>query len=87
MLGPSNTEANWLLTIDCTSYRDPYSLKDATEQVLEELRNSLPAPGFKKVEIPRERERNCRKASKSKIHITSKTWRQILDLETQLNKP
>ena len=75
LLGPSTTEANWLLlVIDCSRYRGSDSMHHAAENVLDEIRNCPPAPGFKKVEIPGERERNCRKASQGKNHVPSKTW-------------
>lgn len=88
LLGPSTTEANWLLlVIDCSRYRGYDSMQHAAENVLDEIRNCPPAPGFERVEIPGERERNCRKASQGKIHVPSKTWKQILDLKEQLKKP
>ena len=56
MLGPSSPECNWfLLAIDTTRYRSRDALQAAAEEVLADLRNCPPAPGFDRVEIPGER--------------------------------
>ena len=43
-----------------------------------------PAAGFKKVEIPGERERKQRQQSNGIIAVTEKTWKQILELSEKL---
>ena len=85
MLGPSTTEGNWLLiTVNTQRFREPSSLSVAAEEVLQELRACPPAPGFDRVEIPGERERDYREQSGSIISIPEKTWGQIIALQTSL---
>ena len=75
MLGPSTTEGNWLLlTLDATRFREAPAMEAAAEEVLAELRNCPPAPGFDRVEIPGEREREHRKQSKSVAAVPEQTW-------------
>jgi len=81
LLGPSTTETNWLLiAVDATRFRDAPAMQSAAEAVLAELRDCPPAPGFERVEVPGERERECREAANGIIHVPEKTWRQILAL-------
>jgi len=64
MLGPVTTECNWLaLGLDCARYRAPEAMRDAAEEVLAELRACPPAAGFRRVEVPGERERDHREAT------------------------
>ena len=86
LLGPVVTEANWLLIcIDTKRFNNENSLKAKAEEILKELRNSAPAPGHERVEIPGEREREHRELSKGKLSIPKLTWKQICDLEKSLN--
>lgn len=86
MLGPSTTECNWLLiTLDTGRWRSASGLQAAAEEVLDEIRTCPPAPGFSKVEVPGERERNHRKASAGEILVPEETWRQICALSKQLS--
>jgi len=81
LLGPSTTETNWLLiAVDATRFRDAPAMQAAAEAVLAELRACPPAPGFDRVEVPGERERECRARANGIIHVPEATWRQILDL-------
>ncbi len=87
MLGPSTTEGNWLLiTLDAHRFRESLALSRAAEEVLEELRSCPPAPGFNRVEIPGERERDYRKKSGGVISVPKETWDQIIALHTRLQK-
>ena len=87
MLGPSSPECNWfLLTIDTRRFRQPAALKAAAEEVLADLRNCPPAPGFEEVEIPGERERKQRSKSNGIIAIPEETWQQVLALFNALQK-
>ena len=88
MLGPTQTECNWLMiTLDTRRYREPHTMQQVAEEILDELRNCPPAPGFDKVEVPGERERDYRKRSeKTGIAIPHQTWQQILDLAQRLSK-
>jgi len=85
MLGPSTTECHWLLiTLDATGFREPSAMQSAAEELLDELRQCPPAPGFERVEIPGEREREYRARSNGIISIPEETWRQILALHSSL---
>lgn len=87
MLGPSSPECNWfLITIDTRKFRHPDALQAAAEEVLADLRDCPPAPGFDRVEIPGERERNQRRLSNGIIALPEDTWRQILELSEKLKK-
>lgn len=87
MLGPSSPECNWfLLAIDTRKFRQPDALQAAAEEVLADLRNCPPAPGFDRVEIPGEREREQRRMSNGVIAIPEATWRQVLELSDALNQ-
>jgi len=85
MLGPSTTECHWLLiTLDATGFREPSAMQSAAEELLDELRQCPPAPGFDRVEIPGEREREYRAQANGIISIPEETWRQILSLRSSL---
>lgn len=87
MLGPSSPECNWfLLAIDTRKFRHPDALQAAAEEVLDDLRNCPPAPGFDRVEIPGEREREQRRRSNGVIAVPEETWRQMLDLSAELKQ-
>ena len=86
MLGPTETEGSWLLlTVDTSRYREPGQLQRIAEEILDELRNCPPAPGFERVEIPGEREREHREKTIDKgIALPQQTWQQIVDLSKRL---
>jgi LDH2 family malate/lactate/ureidoglycolate dehydrogenase len=85
MLGPVTAEANWLLiVIDATRYRDTLGMAGTAEDILAELRDCPPAPGFASVDIPGERERDHRAMSGGKITVPEATWTQIGDLARSL---
>lgn len=85
MLGPSTTECNWLLiTLDTSRFRDGNAMTSAAEEVLAELRDCPPAPGYDRVEIPGERERAYRAASGNVLHIPTSTWTDIQTLSATL---
>ena len=87
MLGPASSECNWfLLAIDTRRFREPEALQEAAEEVLDDLRNCPPAPGFKRVEIPGEREREQRRRSNGVIAVPEQTWRQLIELSEELNQ-
>ena len=86
LLGPSTTEGNWLLiTLDAHRMRESSALSRAAEEVLEELRCCPPAPGYERVEIPGEREREHRERSAGVVSIPSETWGQVMNLYDSLN--
>ncbi|MCP5081003.1 MAG: Ldh family oxidoreductase [Alphaproteobacteria bacterium] len=85
MLGPAVTECNWLLIVlDATQFRSAGPLQSAAEEVLSELRNCPPAPGFEQVEIPGERECIHREKSAGTIAVPEATWEQIRALAERL---
>ena len=87
LLGPTKTEGNWLvITFDTTNLRPGSQIETAAEEVLAELRNCPPAPGFERVEIPGERERNHRHASNGLIAVPDRTWQQICDLHADVTQ-
>jgi LDH2 family malate/lactate/ureidoglycolate dehydrogenase len=64
MLGPVTTECNCLcLAIDPARHREPSAMGATAEEILVELRACPPAPGFARVEVPGERERDLRAAN------------------------
>ena len=85
MLGPSSPECNWfLLAVDTRRFREPGALQAAAEEVLSDLRNCPPAPGFERVEIPGEREREQKRRSKGVIAVPEQTWNQLMTLYDEL---
>ena len=87
MLGPSSPECSWfVLAIDTRRFRQPGALQAAAEDVLSDLRNCPPAPGFDRVEIPGEREREQRRRSNGIIAVPEETWRQVLALSDALKE-
>jgi LDH2 family malate/lactate/ureidoglycolate dehydrogenase len=85
MLGPSTTECHWLLVaIDTLRFREAAPFHAAAEELLAEMRACPPAPGFERVEIPGERERDHRRNAAGTIAVPEPTWRQILDLAARL---
>ena len=85
MLGPSSPECNWfLLAIDTKRFRAPDAMQAAAEEVLADLRNCPPAPGFDRVQIPGEREREQRARSNGIISVPEATWEQVLALSAEL---
>jgi LDH2 family malate/lactate/ureidoglycolate dehydrogenase len=86
MLGPASTECNWLvLAIDAARYREPGAMQQAAEEILAELRDCPPAPGFERVLVPGERERDLRAKSLSTgIALPTRTLHQIHQLADRL---
>ena len=87
MLGPATTECNWLMiALDCERYREPHTMQIVAEQILEELRQCPPAPGFEKVEVPGERERGYRNRTEHQgVSLPDQTWQQIQQMSVRLN--
>jgi LDH2 family malate/lactate/ureidoglycolate dehydrogenase len=85
MLGPVKTECNWLLVaMDAYRWRSGEHMGAAAEEILDEIRNCPPAPGFERVEVPGERERDYRSQSDGIIAVPERTWQQITALATRL---
>ena len=87
MLGPASPECTWfLLAIDTRRFRQPEALQAAAEEVLADLRDCPPAPGFERVEIPGEREREQRRRSNGVIAVPEQTWHQLVELSEELKR-
>ena len=84
---PVVAEAHWLMiAMDVYRFRDRDRFRQTAEELLAELRACPPAPGFERVEIPGERERDLYRCSRGRIAIPEKTWRQILALHERLGR-
>ncbi|MGA0925195.1 MAG: hypothetical protein ACO3R6_11995, partial [Lutimaribacter sp.] len=57
---------------------------DVAEDILAELCDCPPAPGFARVEIPGERERAQRVAAHETLAVPARTWKQIETLAASL---
>ncbi|MFT5113121.1 MAG: LDH2 family malate/lactate/ureidoglycolate dehydrogenase [Parasphingorhabdus sp.] len=86
MLGPVSTEGSWLmLSVDTSRFRQPGKLQVVAEEILAELRGCPPAPGYNRVEVPGEREREYRQKSlETGIAVPEQTWNQIQELASKL---
>ncbi len=86
MLGPTTTEGGWLLlTVDTTRYQESSTMQRIAEEILDDMRNCPPAPGFERVEVPGEREREHRQRTiDAGIALPARTWRQIEQLSQRL---
>lgn len=82
MLGPATTEANWLMiTVDTSRYQQAPVMRCIAEEILSELRSCPAMPGFERVEIPGEREREHReRARRSGVAVPRETWSKLLGL-------
>ena len=79
MLGPVSVECNWLMiAVDCGLYREVDAMQETAEEIFAELRNCPPAPGFQRVEISGERERDRRTANADKtLFLPAAAWAEI----------
>lgn len=86
MLGPATTECNWLvLALDTSRFGAPARMREMAEEMLAELRDCPPAPGFARVEVPGERERALRAANLSRgIALPERTLASIHALARRL---
>lgn len=86
LLGPVSVECNWLMiAMDCGLYREAGAMQETAEEILAELRNCPPAPGFQRVEIPGERERDRRAENASKpLCLPTAAWAEIEKLANSL---
>jgi LDH2 family malate/lactate/ureidoglycolate dehydrogenase len=86
MLGPVTTEVNWLIiAIDTTRHRDPHIMQTVAEDILGELRDCPPAPGFARVQVPGERERDERQRNADDIlALPASTWEALQRLASTL---
>ena len=81
MLGPVRRECNWLLIgIDTNRFNAPAEMQRIAEEILAEMRDCPPAPGFDRVHIPGERETEYRHLANGVIALPEATWDQITAL-------
>ena len=81
LLGPVKIEGNWLLlVIDARKMRTAAGLQARAGEIMADMRNCRPAPGFDRVDVPGQRERRIRAESNGIIAIPAATWRAILAL-------
>ena len=85
LIGPVETEANWLLLmIDTTRMTSADHLKARAEVIFADMKNTRPAPNVKAVEIPGQRERALREAADGQINLPEKTWQDIRVLDRKM---
>ncbi len=85
LVGPAKVECNWMvMVLDTKQLRSKSHMETIAEEILAELRECPPAPGFDKVEIPGERERLHRMRCGEVIMLPAPTWQQIQMLESQV---
>ncbi len=85
LLGAVATEANWLvIAIDTRKYQPADRMTTLAEEILADIRSCPPRPGFSKVEIPGERERQHHVDAGGMIPLPEETWQQIKALAHSL---
>jgi LDH2 family malate/lactate/ureidoglycolate dehydrogenase len=86
MLGPAQIECNWfLISIDTRLYRSADAITRAAEEILDEVRSCPPSPGFERVEVPGERERNHKEKNEIiGLALPFKTYSLIKSLSAEL---
>jgi LDH2 family malate/lactate/ureidoglycolate dehydrogenase len=62
-------------------------MQKIAEEILDEIRHCPPSPGFDRVEIPGEREREHRRNANGVIAVPELTWQQILALADKMVNP
>ncbi|MDH3377163.1 MAG: Ldh family oxidoreductase [Gammaproteobacteria bacterium] len=88
MLGPVTGEINWMvLCVDMERYNDAHTFQRIAEEILIDIRACPPAPGFEKVQVPGERERDNRRATTALgVALPERTWCQMQALAERLRK-
>ncbi|MXW48471.1 MAG: Ldh family oxidoreductase [Gammaproteobacteria bacterium] len=87
LLGEPTTEGNWLiivLDIEAIQSRSAYSR--AIADILTEVRECPPAPGFERVEIPGQLSRNHKRQCDGIVAVPEHTWQQICEIYTELSE-
>ena len=87
LIGEDTPEGNWLiLLVDTSSYRAPDALTAAVAEILDDVRSSRTAPGFKRVEIPGQREHAlAEQRRRDGIPIPESVWTGLAELQSQLD--
>ena len=87
LIGPVQTEGNWLLLmIDTSAMTSLEGLRKRAADIFDDILSCKPAPGFAKVEIPGQRERQLRQAAGGMITLPETTWHDMLALRDHLAK-
>jgi len=85
LIGPVQTEGNWLLLMINTSAMTPLDgLRKRASVIFDDIISCKPAPGFEKVEIPGQRERRLRHEAGGIIDLPENTWNEIVALRNSL---
>ena len=85
LIGPVQTEGNWLLVMINTSAMTPLDgLRSRASLIFDDILSCKPAPGFEKIEIPGQRERHLRRASGGIIELPKNTWDEVLALRDSM---
>lgn len=87
MLGPVRKgEINWLvLTLDCRRYSMAPAMQAAAEEILSDIRTSAPSRPGETVQVPGERERELRAASRDRpLRVPRRIWDAIRDMARDL---
>lgn len=69
-----------MVALDTRRFRAPAKIAEVAEEILSDVRECPPSPGFERVEVPGEREREHRQMAGGVIRIPAATWQQILAL-------
>lgn len=86
LLGHDTVEGNWIIfLLDTSAYRSPDAIEAMVAEVVADLRSTIPAPGFDRVEIPGQREhRLMLERRRTGIPIHPAVWRDLEDLHARL---
>ena len=86
LLGYDTVEGNWIIfLVDTSAYRSPDAVEATVAEVLDDLRSTVPAPGFDRVEIPGQREhRLMLHRRRTGIPLHPNVWKELEDLHARL---
>ena len=85
LIGPVQTEGNWLLVMIDTSAMTPLDgLRNRAGVIFDDILSCKPASGFEKVQIPGQRERQLRNAAGGMIDLPENTWKEVLALRDSM---
>ena len=87
LLGEPTTEGNWLIiTLNIEAIQSSSAYSRAIADILTEVRECPPAPGFERVEVPGQRSRNHKRLCNGVVAIPEHTWKQLCDIYTELSE-
>ena len=87
LLGHATVEGNWVIFfLDTSAYHSPEEIEAMAAEVVDDLRSTVPAPGFGRVEIPGQREHRLmlhRRRTGTPIHPA--VWKDLEDLHARVH--